>query len=287
VVDVVANLNLYDNTLNTWKSRNTAGDVVRALSRYIPDGTEAKGLKCQECGDKVGLYCEEGCLKCRSCGGTKWRVGGAGVIPLCVMGWSRVIVVGLLTTGCGFSSSAQFDEHPFIRTFDLTVLDGRILVAWTMQGGSTCDGSEVLRSTNGSDFVAVHRLEGICGDAVLDVPFSWMDDSPPELSTLSYRIKLGNEGFSSIKSVDFAQLTSSQQRFFPSPMRDEATLVLNVPASARVDLLIFDMNGRVVWEREGLVGREHRITLPGVLSGMYGYVARTEGRSFEGRFLKQ
>lgn len=182
---------------------------------------------------------------------------------------------------------AQSNEHPFIRSFDLTVLDGRILVAWTMQGGSTCDGSEVLRSTNGGDFTAVHRLEGICGDAVLDVPFSWMDDSPPELSTLSYRIKLGNEGFSSIKSVDFAQLTTGQQRFFPSPMREEATLLLNVPASARVDLLIFDMNGRIVWEQEGLVGREHRIVLPGLRAGLYGYVARTGGRSYEGRFVKQ
>lgn len=178
------------------------------------------------------------------------------------------------------------EEHPFIRTFDLTVLDGRILVAWTMQGGSTCDGSDVLRSTNGMDFAVVHRIEGICGDVTLDVPFSWMDDAPPEFSTLSYRIKLGNEGFSSIKTVEFAQLITSQHRFFPSPMRDEATLLINVPASARVDLLIFDMNGRVVWEREGLMGREHRITLPGVPSGVYGYVARTEGRSFQGRFVK-
>jgi ribonucleoside-diphosphate reductase alpha chain len=66
VVDVVANLNLYDNTLNTWKN-----GVVRTLSRYIADGTEAMGRKCQECGDAEGLYYEEGCLKCRSCGGTK------------------------------------------------------------------------------------------------------------------------------------------------------------------------------------------------------------------------
>jgi ribonucleoside-diphosphate reductase alpha chain len=66
VVDVVANLNLYDNTLNTWKN-----GVVRALSRYIPDGTQALGRKCPECGDAEGLYYEEGCLKCRSCGATK------------------------------------------------------------------------------------------------------------------------------------------------------------------------------------------------------------------------
>lgn len=66
VVDVVANLNLYDTTLNTWKN-----GVVRALARYIPDGTQAQGRKCPECGDSDGLYYEEGCLKCRSCGGTK------------------------------------------------------------------------------------------------------------------------------------------------------------------------------------------------------------------------
>jgi ribonucleoside-diphosphate reductase alpha chain len=66
VVDVVANLNLYDATLNTWKN-----GVVRALQRYIPDGTQAQGRKCPECGDAEGLYYEEGCLKCRSCGGTK------------------------------------------------------------------------------------------------------------------------------------------------------------------------------------------------------------------------
>lgn len=66
VVDVVANLHLYDATLNTWKN-----GVVRALSRYIPDGTQASGRQCLECGDAEGLYYEEGCLKCRNCGGTK------------------------------------------------------------------------------------------------------------------------------------------------------------------------------------------------------------------------
>lgn len=34
-------------------------------------------------------------------------------------------------------------EHPYIKSFTLTVLDGRVQVDWVMQGGSTCDGNEV------------------------------------------------------------------------------------------------------------------------------------------------
>src|SRR5690606_12916862 len=66
VVDVVANLKLYDETLGTWKN-----GVVRALQRYIADGTKASGRKCMDCGDSDGLIYEEGCLKCKSCGSTK------------------------------------------------------------------------------------------------------------------------------------------------------------------------------------------------------------------------
>jgi hypothetical protein len=187
----------------------------------------------------------------------------------------------------GHSAHAQSEEHPYIKSFDLTVLDGRIHVVWTMQGGSTCDGSEVLRSTDGVDFAAIHSISGICGDAQLDVPFGWTDEAPREFSTLYYRIKLGNQGFSSVKSVAFTQLTSSDQRFYPSPVQDEATLLLNVPSSAQVDLWVFDASGRVVLERTGLAGREHRISLFGEASGLYSYLAVSDGKRFTGTFVKE
>jgi len=187
----------------------------------------------------------------------------------------------------GNSASAQDGEHPFIKTFTLTVLDGRVQVDWTMQGGSTCDGSEVLRSTDGAEFVAIHRIDGICGDPILDVPFGYRDDAPPELSRIYYRISLGLDGYSSIKYVDFAQLTEGQQRFFPSPMGNTATLLLNVPGSANVDLLLFDAGGRQVWQKNGLVGRQHDLDLGFLNAGLYLYVADVEGRRFQGRFMKE
>lgn len=219
-------------------------------------------------------------------------------------GWIRPLVAGYLWAMKGAHTAvrvrllllglalvptvllAQEVEHPFIGSFELRVLDGSIHVSWTMQGGSTCDGTEVMRSSDGQHFEAVHRMEGICGDAISDLPFAWIDRSPPEFRTVYYRIKLGAEGSSSVKSVNFAQLTAGDQRFFPSPMQERATLVLNVPASARVDLLIVDMAGRVVLEQAGLLGRSHSIELPQARAGMYAYIARSEGRSFQGRFIK-
>ena len=66
IVDLVSDLNLYDDNINTWKN-----GVARALKRYIPNGTVAADRKCPNCGDPNGLIYEEGCLNCKSCGHSK------------------------------------------------------------------------------------------------------------------------------------------------------------------------------------------------------------------------
>lgn len=63
VVYLVENLNLYSDNINTWKK-----GVERALRKFIPAGTPAADAACPSCGDPKGLYHEEGCVKCRSCG---------------------------------------------------------------------------------------------------------------------------------------------------------------------------------------------------------------------------
>ncbi len=63
VVDIVSNLVLDSDTINTWKN-----GVVRALKKYIPDGTVAKKGKCPSCGSEGTLIYREGCITCSSCG---------------------------------------------------------------------------------------------------------------------------------------------------------------------------------------------------------------------------
>ncbi|MCF6223721.1 MAG: adenosylcobalamin-dependent ribonucleoside-diphosphate reductase [Flavobacteriaceae bacterium] len=66
VVDLIQNLNMYDEHINTWKN-----GVARALKRFVPEGSAAADKKCTECGDPEGLIYSEGCLKCVSCGHSK------------------------------------------------------------------------------------------------------------------------------------------------------------------------------------------------------------------------
>ncbi|MCB0477854.1 MAG: adenosylcobalamin-dependent ribonucleoside-diphosphate reductase [Crocinitomicaceae bacterium] len=66
VVDLISNLDLHHDNINTWKA-----GVSRALKKYIANGTKAVDHLCHECGDEEGLIFEEGCLKCKNCGHTK------------------------------------------------------------------------------------------------------------------------------------------------------------------------------------------------------------------------
>ncbi|MCU0462910.1 MAG: adenosylcobalamin-dependent ribonucleoside-diphosphate reductase [Bacteroidales bacterium] len=63
VVNLIQSLNLDSESINNWKN-----GVERALKKYIPNGTKAKG-KC-ECGSENLVY-EEGCLICKDCGHSK------------------------------------------------------------------------------------------------------------------------------------------------------------------------------------------------------------------------
>ena len=65
VVKLVGSLELDSAHINTWKN-----GVERALKKYVQDGTEAKGVKCPNCGHETLVY-QEGCLICKTCGSSR------------------------------------------------------------------------------------------------------------------------------------------------------------------------------------------------------------------------
>lgn len=65
LIDLVGTLQLDSENINTWKA-----GVTRALKRYVPDGTSAKGQSCMNC-KSTKLQYQEGCLTCLDCGSSK------------------------------------------------------------------------------------------------------------------------------------------------------------------------------------------------------------------------
>ncbi|WP_417856493.1 adenosylcobalamin-dependent ribonucleoside-diphosphate reductase [Xanthomarina gelatinilytica] len=65
IVDLINSLQLDSESINTWKN-----GVVRALKRYVEDGTQAKGQTCTNCSSGNLIY-QEGCLTCKDCGSSK------------------------------------------------------------------------------------------------------------------------------------------------------------------------------------------------------------------------
>ena len=65
VIKLVQGMELNSESINTWKN-----GVERALKKYLPNGMEAKGQKCPNCGLETLIY-QEGCLICTNCGASK------------------------------------------------------------------------------------------------------------------------------------------------------------------------------------------------------------------------
>ncbi|MDR1860898.1 MAG: adenosylcobalamin-dependent ribonucleoside-diphosphate reductase [Bacteroidales bacterium] len=65
VVDTISSLQFDNDTINSWKA-----GVIRALKKYVPDGTVAEHATCESCKSHHVVY-QEGCLRCMDCGSAK------------------------------------------------------------------------------------------------------------------------------------------------------------------------------------------------------------------------
>ena len=66
VVNIIEGLNFREDTINSWKN-----GVIRALKKFIADGTKAKGQVCPNCNGQDTLEFKEGCLTCVACSYSK------------------------------------------------------------------------------------------------------------------------------------------------------------------------------------------------------------------------
>ena len=65
VIELIQNLTVEEDNINTWKN-----GIVRALKKYVPNGTKIAGRVCPSCGQDTIIY-QDGCMLCTNCGHSK------------------------------------------------------------------------------------------------------------------------------------------------------------------------------------------------------------------------
>ena len=200
---------------------------------------------------------------------------------------ARTPMIALAACALHLAGAVQAQEHPFLSEFTLTENTGSITLQWTLVAGSTCAGTKVERSLNGVDFALVHEIFGVCGALAEPVSYNWTDPAPPEFSTVYYRLQLGTNGSSSIRSLQFDQLVTTDQRAYPSPASDMVTIAVRVAQQAEVDLSVWSSAGKLVIALIGEVGPTHELSVKTLPAGVYTYDAVSDGKHFSGRFVKE
>ncbi len=133
-----------------------------------------------------------------------------------------------------------------LSSFSASVDAGSVLLIWTLEAGSTCNGISVQRSTDLLTFYEIGNIAGICGSDDQPVTYTFSDDRPVLNAENHYRLELGQLGYTSTRTVDVTDFSSDKIQIRPNPV--SSSLVVRLE-NARFELLkcsISDVSGKVL-----------------------------------------
>jgi len=137
--------------------------------------------------------------------------------------------------------NAQSDT--LLSKFNANVVGEKVLLAWRIKAGNTCDGIEVYRSTDTVNFLLLGNVEGICGNLSFPVDYEYFDESPVPNSLNFYRLNLGGNGFSHVISIWYFDFSEKDYFISPNPVRERATLRFKNDSGLEVNLFVYDLIG--------------------------------------------
>lgn len=114
----------------------------------------------------------------------------------------------------------------FVSDFQLVEVQDGIFVNWQIDSGNTCQGVDVLRSSDGISFEEIGHISGVCGSLTKPVSYSFLDESPEANSNNYYQLKLNGHGFTNILSLYYIEIPSDGVLIYPNPTSINETVTV-------------------------------------------------------------
>ncbi|MDG1333910.1 MAG: T9SS type A sorting domain-containing protein [Crocinitomicaceae bacterium] len=189
----------------------------------------------------------------------------------------------LLISGSLSTVYAQNEE--VVLNLSATEFNGKVLLTWAVTQGNTCNGINVLHSTDTTNFSQVGSIEGICGSTAETIDYQFTDDIPSVNQTNYYRLSLGGIGFSYIVNVDVIDAGTQNYIVTPNPVEDKSQLIFDNENQEKVTITFFNERGEIMLE-ETSSEQSIAIDREKFKQGVYFFVLKSDGalESFSGKF---
>lgn len=154
---------------------------------------------------------------------------------------SKIIVLAFLFLS-GIYAFAQ--KHPILDRLDIFEANGKVYVSCVISAGNTCNGIDLLRSTDSLNYEPVGHVGGVCGSSSEPVSYIIIDDNPPKNKTLHYKLNLGGYGYTESISIKIIDTREFGFQIRPNPANEKATIYFeNRNQGLTYNLSLFDNNG--------------------------------------------
>lgn len=163
----------------------------------------------------------------------------------------------------------SYAQDVSISGFVVSQYNTSVLVSWTIEGGSTCNGIKIYRSSDSLVYQEIGSIEGICGSSAESTDYFFTDTEPVANKTNYYRLKLGNSQMSEIRSIFFSYVQPNDMIIRPNPANESIILELNKDQNSIFSLRIIDVDGRVVMSNDNVFGKSISIDISQLDSGNY------------------
>lgn len=136
--------------------------------------------------------------------------------------------------------------HAILRYFSADVVKGQVRLSWSISGGNTCSGIRIQRSVDGGSFENIGKIDGVCGSPDVDVPYVFSDKEPVSNKINTYRLELGTQGYSDVRSVEFVLLNDDGFHLRYDMQTRSAEVFLDNALNERVDYTLYTIAGREI-----------------------------------------
>ena len=152
----------------------------------------------------------------------------------------RLSIICLLITSGLFAQEQTILDH-----FNVVESNGNLILNWQITSGKTCNGIQIYRSVNNTEFVQVGEIDGVCGSVTRPINYTFSDNNPAKNQVNRYRLDLGGYGNSETVSAEIISLDSKTYQLRPNPSSNSTILLFNNPKEELATISIYSLSGKL------------------------------------------